>query len=42
MNVGEYVVYYFVDVSKMVFVGFGVEREIDDIYFICYVCYLIV
>ena len=33
--------YHFVDVSKMVSVGSGAEREIDDIYFTRYACYLI-
>lgn len=32
--------YHFADVSKMVSVGSGVEREIDDIYFTRYACYL--
>lgn len=33
--------YHFADVSKMVSVGSGAEREIDDIYFTRYACYLI-
>ena len=32
--------YHFADVSKMVSVGAGAEREIDDIYFTRYACYL--
>ena len=32
--------YHFADVSKMVSVGSGVEREIDDIYLTRYACYL--
>ena len=32
--------YHFADVSKMVSVGSGAEREIDDIYFTRYACYL--
>ena len=40
-NAGEDVAYHFVDVSKMVSVGSGAEREIDDIYFTRYACYLI-
>lgn len=32
--------YHFADVSKMVSVGPGVEREIDDIYLTRYACYL--
>ena len=31
-NAGEDVAYHFADVSKMVSVGSGAEREIDDIY----------
>jgi len=34
------VAYHFADVSKMVSVGSGAEREIDDIYFTRYACYL--
>ena len=37
---GEDVAYHFADVSKMVSVGSGVEREIDDIYLTRYACYL--
>lgn len=40
-NAGEDVAYHFADVSKMVSVGSGAEREIDDIYFTRYACYLI-
>ena len=32
--------YHFADVSKMVSVGSGAEREIDDIYLTRYACYL--
>ena len=39
-NAGEDVAYHFVDVSKMVSVGSGAEREIDDIYLTRYACYL--
>lgn len=39
-NAGEDVAYHFADVSKMVSVGSGVEREIDDIYLTRYACYL--
>ena len=39
-NAGQEVSYHFADVSKMVSVGSGAEREIDDIYFTRYACYL--
>ena len=39
-NAGEDVAYHFADVNKMVSVGSGVEREIDDIYLTRYACYL--
>ena len=39
-NAGENIAYHFADVSKMVSVGSGAEREIDDIYFTRYACYL--
>lgn len=39
-NAGEDVAYHFADVSKMVSVGSGAEREIDDIYLTRYACYL--
>ena len=39
-NAGQEVSYHFADVSKMVSVGSGAEREIDDIYLTRYACYL--
>jgi len=40
-NVGEEVAYHFADVGKMVSVGSGAEREVDDILLTRYACYLI-
>lgn len=40
-NVGEKVAYHFPDVRKMVSIGSGAEKEIDDILLSRYACYLI-
>jgi DNA-damage-inducible protein D len=40
-NAGEYVQYHFADVGKMVGIGSGAEKEIDDILLTRYACYLI-
>ncbi len=40
-NAGEEVAYHFPDVRKMVKIGFGAEKEIDDILLTRYACYLI-
>ena len=40
-NAGENVAYHFADVSKMVNIGSGAEKEIDDILLTRYACYLI-
>lgn len=40
-NAGEEVAYHFADVGKMVSVGSGAEREVDDILLTRYACYLI-
>jgi DNA-damage-inducible protein D len=40
-NAGENVVYHFADVSKMVDIGSGTQREVDDILLTRYACYLI-
>ena len=40
-NAGEYVSDHFADVSKMVLIGSGAEKEIDDILLTRYACYLI-
>lgn len=39
-NAGEDIAYHFADVRKMVSVGSGAERQIDDIYLTRYACYL--
>lgn len=39
-NAGEEITYHFADVSKMVSVGSGAEREINDIFLTRYACYL--
>lgn len=40
-NAGEEIVYHFPDVRKMVAIGSGAEKEIDDILLTRYACYLI-
>ena len=40
-NVGENLTNHFTDVSKMVLIGKGVEKQIDDILLTRYACYLI-
>ena len=40
-NAGENLPYHFADVSKMVSIGSGAEKEIDDILLTRYACYLI-
>jgi len=40
-NAGEHVLDHFADVSKMVSIGSGAEKEIDDILLTRYACYLI-
>jgi DNA-damage-inducible protein D len=40
-NAGEQVEYHFPDVRKMVSIGSGAEKEIDDILLTRYACYLI-
>jgi len=40
-NAGENLAYHFADVSKMVKIGSGAEKEIDDILLTRYACYLI-
>ena len=40
-NAGEYVAYHFADVSKMVILGSGAEREVDNIFLTRYACYLV-
>jgi DNA-damage-inducible protein D len=40
-NAGEDLTYHFADVSKMVSIGSGAEKQIDDIFLTRYACYLI-
>lgn len=40
-NAGEDVAYHFADVSKMVLLGSGSEREVNDILLTRYACYLV-
>lgn len=40
VNAGEDITYHFADVSKMVSVGSGAEREVNDILLTRYACYL--
>ncbi len=41
INAGEHVRYHFPDIRKMVKIGSGAEKEIDDILLTRYACYLI-
>ena len=41
INAGEHVQYHFPDIRKMVKIGSGAEKEIDDILLTRYACYLI-
>ena len=40
-NAGEEIEYHFPDVRKMVKIGSGAEKDIDDILLTLYACYLI-
>ncbi|MDR0795147.1 MAG: DNA damage-inducible protein D, partial [Tannerella sp.] len=40
-NVGEKISNHFIDVNKMVKIGSGAEKEIDDILLTRYACYLV-
>ena len=40
INAGQYLTDHFADISKMVQIGSGAEKEIDDIILTRYACYL--
>ena len=41
-NAGENIAYHFADVSKMVVLGSGAQRELEDVHLSRYACYLVV